>query len=182
MDTPSDIVLRARLADYDYSALCRPLFRRLMPAFAPLAWLAAALFLLGILLPGWLDRAYGTGHRIWPGLLLAAGVALYVGLLFYRGRLSWRAMREAPLRQGISTIVLGDEGVDIRSTGTRTFIEWFVLVDVVEGRDGLLLLTGDMEALPVPAHAIPEGMTQDALKAHIAARIEAARPDASHAG
>ena len=175
MERAPEIVLQADYSRYDYSSMCKPLAHALMPMYRPLCWLLAILFVPAIIMVEYGRRWDEPAWTLMGGPLLIVVSLAYLALTFYRARLNWRAVQEAPSRQGVTTLSMDEGGIDFTGAGNSTRLDWSVMVDVIDGPDGgLIVRTSGVEGVPIPATAIPEGMTPESLKARIAGWIAAA--------
>lgn len=164
------------LAGYDHRTACGLLTRRLLPAYLRhLCWVLLAVvaaLLLAVLV------AVNHGYRFsgYQAYLVAAAIIAILILGQRKQRsLLWRAVEQSPLRVGPMRVDLGVEGLTLSwTTGHSTYF-WNALVDAVPSKDGLLILLGDMDYIPIPASAFADGADQAATLEQLQTRIRAAR-------
>ena len=155
------------LSDFDHRLACKCVLKHFMPYFRPAAVGCILLMFFGYALTIFLNRLYETGDFNGLILLFFLGLAALILLLIHRQKRVWRAIKEAPLRQGLATISLDDKGMKIENPGMTQTIFWSHAVDVIDGNDGLLVLSGAVEPHPIPTQAIPEGIALHELRDQI---------------
>ncbi len=80
-------------------------------------------------------------------------------------------MENAPARTGMTTLTVDDEGMTFTTDSSRSTIFWSGIVDIIEGKDGLLVLPGDIEFIPIPSKAFTNEAEQQAMLTDLRARL-----------
>ncbi len=171
------ILLSVDQSNYNYRAAVGPMRKRLFPVVTrvqPVLFLSAILLYI-VIVAADVNAKFGPSVANSLALLSLGGLVAYVILSFYRVRKSWAAIANAPCRSGIQKMALDSEKMSLSHPGVKSEIYWSHVVDVIDGRDGLLVLIGKLEGYPIPASAIPKGMTQVELKKQIADWIAQSR-------
>lgn len=160
---------------FDHRATIAPMRKRLFPFLLTAKRLLIVFAIFGYLGAIFLNRKYETGAYNWIAFSAIGALILYYILLRVQVRKGWRSIANTPIRLGEQSVTLDAEKMSMRHPGCYTEIYWTHVVDVIDGRDGLLVLIGDLESYPIPKNAIPPDMTQAELKRQIADWIKHAR-------
>lgn len=171
----NSISLSIDQSQFNHRAANAPMRKRLFPVVMPVKRLLLAVVVFGYIGAALLNRKYDTGADNWIGFLILGTLIVYLFLSLFQFRKIWKSVAATPSRLGIQTVTLDAEKMSLRHPGFSAEIHWSHVVDVIDGRDGLLVLIGAMEAQPIPASAIPSDMTQATLKKQIGDWIEQAR-------
>lgn len=177
--TEAPLKLSYPLAGYDYGAACGLLTARLLPARHQRH---AFLILLAVLLLFWVGQlmgahlGYGVGGYA-VAAFLAAGLVLWIAAFRRRQARLWAAFADAPARRGTTTLTVDDEGMTFSTDGSRSTLFWSGIADIIEGKDGLLVLPGDMEFIPIPDRAFASEADKRALLADLRARLARDKAD-----
>ncbi len=173
-NTAEALTLTVNLDGYNYRAAIPPMRRRRLPVLTrarPLAlFLFVASYALNIALEGRLPSGWATALAIFP----LVPVLFYLFSSLFLNFQLWKSIRTAPFRQGDITWTLDAQAFTTTKPGHRTYTEWSQVLDVIDSKDGLLLLIGYFEAIVLPASAIPDDMSQAELKDRIRGWINAA--------
>ena len=165
--TKDVITLSIDQSNFDHSASTAPMRKRLFPIIIPLKRILLAAFLFGYIGAIMLNQKYDTGAYNWMAHSGFGALILYVILTIFQRKKIWQSVADTPSRSGIQTVTLDAEKMSLRHPGFHAEIYWSHVVDVIDGKDGLLVLIGALEAQPIPANAIPTSMTQAELKKQI---------------
>ncbi len=180
--TTAPLRLSYDLAGYDNKAACAVTRKRVLPGYMRNGMLIYLMFVIVLYVTMLVlqRQAPALARYSAPLLLLVlfggAGLMLWTGLRA-RARM-WRAVDQGRLRQGPTELLADSDGLTISTPLVRTTVDWRAVLDVIPGRDGLLILVGEMEFFSVPASAFADDAAQTAvmqqLRAYVAARNEAA--------
>lgn len=173
------IDLKTDISTYNHRAAARMMRRNLFPHDRWILPLGYALILSVYVFPSILRNYFDIESTNYILLPFLAGLILLFYRIRRRSHVMLRELRDASIRRGQTDVHLNDTGMHIISTGYDLRVPWTHVTDVIDAKDGLLVLLNGWEYHPIPAASIPEGMTQDSLKTQIAAWIAAA-PNASH--
>lgn len=178
--TGTETKLSYSLSGYDYADVCRTLTRRLLPAYYSYAFVI--LLVIIFILTFALSLAFRHGYPLlgkYNWLFFAALLPGWLALFRRRQKLAWDAVANAPNRRGTTNVTVDDEGVTFSAEGGRTTLFWSGIVDVIEGKDGLLVLPGDMEFFPIPAKAFTNAAEKEAVLADLKTRLARAKGTAA---
>ncbi len=169
------IELTADLSQYNHKAACRRIASKMLPYHRHIIWGALALFILAYFVTAYLNVRYDTdAYNVIAFIAFLALAAVLVWALLRRRRI-WQTTQEAPSRQGKTSLILDSEGMQVKNPGMHLSYKWTHIVDVIDGPDGLLVLTSGTEFLPIPGHAVPEGTDIDKIKTQIKVWIASAK-------
>lgn len=164
------------LSGYDYAGANRILLRRLLPGYQRHAFLILPAVL--VVLPFALALAVRHGYPLlgtqnW--LFFVAVPIVLTAAIWQRHTLTRNAIANAPSRSGITSLVIDDEGMTFATSAVRSTVFWAGIVDILPGKDGFLVLCGDMEYFPIPAIAFKDTAHQKAVLDVATAKISAAK-------
>lgn len=160
------------LRDYNHQQACRVLTRRLIPAAYRYALLGYLIFLIAAIVA--ITLLNKAGVRISVAAIYAlfgASWLLIIFVLRQRRRILWNAVQSAPARLEIMDLVVTDTCLTLVSAGGTYSVNWPYVVDAVPAPDGILVLLGGMDYLPVPAAAFADKAAEAAFLALIKERI-----------
>jgi hypothetical protein len=103
----------------------------------------------------------------WLGNAAMALWLSFVGIALYQRKIILKSASNAPARIGTRVISLDSRRMRIDHPGFFTEMQWACFVEAIDLKDGLLILTSDVEGHPVPAASLPESMSRDELKEQI---------------
>jgi len=169
------ILLSIDQSKYNHRASVASMRKRLFPILTPVKRGLIAVAIFGYPAAIYFNRKYQTGAYNWIAYLALGALVIYYIMLRFQIQKTWRSVANTPSRLGMQAVTLDAEKMSLRHPGFHAEIYWSHVVDVIDGRDGLLVLIGALEAQPIPANAIPTDMTQDELKKQILDWIEQAR-------
>ena len=162
------------LTGYDYRPALNIVAARIFPAWARL-WTHAFWAILTVF--GLRIAGAAAGPLQVPALWLYIGYAAFVAASFLIGlkanRMRMAAYAAAPSRTGQVRLRLDDDGLHQETPALRSTYEWTHLADALPGRDGLLVLIGPGEVLPIPATAFSGPEEQAQVLADLKRRIGA---------
>ncbi len=163
-------------SNFHHGRVCYYLIKRLIPSYFTLRWvLFLAVFFgypLVLVLKSTFKMDFLAGFDL---MLLLVGIIGMIVLFVYRLRRVTAAVQNAAFRQGETSIVLDEISMKITHPGLHQTIFWSHAEDVIDGADGLLVLSGPMDYHPIPRSSLPEAITQDELKEKIKRWIEQAK-------
>lgn len=177
----TDLRLTYDLAGYDNRAACAVTRRRVLPGYMRNAVLLYLVFVVVLYLA--LIALQASGLELPRSLGLFAIVAVFggAGLMMWiavrkQARL-WRAVDQGKLRQGPTELLADRDGLTISTPLVRTVLDWRAVLDVIPGRDGLLILVGELEFFSVPASAFTDEAGRAAVMEQLRAYVAAARQE-----
>lgn len=165
------------VAGYDDRAANGLLIRRLLPSRQRDANTRYAfLLLLAITFTFWVSQVLGprlgnSAYVYFLGILLLAVPIFWIAA--FRGQRSrvLAAFANAPAWRGTTALSTTDEGLTFATDGSRSTLFWSGIADTIEGKDGLLVLPGDAEFIPIPASAFKSEAEKHATLSDLRARL-----------
>ncbi|MGL4321290.1 MAG: YcxB family protein [Paracoccaceae bacterium] len=170
---------RYRLDDYPWAKAQKILARRGGPR-----WVFLAVVVISIVCFGWLglcllepDNAMAFGPKT-PLVIVGVWIPLFLLLCRVWNNYIFRELNASVIRSGLWQATITDEGLDLSSEGMRQLIAWSHLDEVIDGPEGLLVLSGNACGFPIRAASFANddafGVFRSALEARIAAAKGAA--------
>ncbi|MDN5785891.1 YcxB family protein [Pseudorhodobacter sp.] len=174
--TDQNPTLRYDLAGFNHKATCLMLTKRALPQgfnkwrlgfYGSLLFAAAAL-------PVAMSRGYDIASPIYMFFVISI-TALMLCLAFKRQARLWKTVSTSPFRSGPTTLTLSDAGLTIANAASTTTIYWSHIVDVIKGKNGILILAGALDYFAIPANAFQSPEEQDAVLKTLRDRIMSAK-------
>lgn len=164
------------LGNYNHRAACRIMTASVLPASLRYAGIGFIAFCM--LLPFLTWAAAKAGFPLGPiwvfGPLLLAWLALMFALRKKQMAL-WTAVQKSPIRAGQSEMKVDESGITLSNLAGSTRVNWPYIAGAVEAPDGILILLGGMDYLPVPASAFPDKAALDACLTVIRTQVTASQ-------
>ncbi|MCV2864785.1 YcxB family protein [Defluviimonas sp. WL0075] len=164
------------LDGYDHQATCGQLTRRLMPWGLRHAGLLFVVILAIGLLGAHLAVRLGYRSRGFEFFVIfgAAYLFLLAALRRRRERL-WQAVADAPTRSGAIALTTSEDGITLASATSRSTVFWPGIIDIIPGKDGLLIMIGAMDYIPIPSRAFRDPTDQQDTLSELRAQLVASR-------
>ncbi|MEP5759849.1 MAG: YcxB family protein [Litoreibacter sp.] len=168
IQTP-DTVLQTRfdLKNHDDKKTETALRRRLLPYWWAFILVDIAMFIGLYVAAVWLFQWYGIGALVFIVGLIIFRQTVVLGMKVFQNRTIAAARRDAPIRQGDRIVSFNEDRIQIEHPGFTQSLFWSHALDVISTKNGLLIVYGGMDAISIPATAMPEGQSQAELKSRI---------------
>ena len=148
-----DFNFQSEFSNVNYGGACRALKRqrrRVGGFWSGLGGVAVVAVGLGVLAALF---AVFIGGNIGGTLAYIVILGGMTGFLLWRARHFQSAIREAPIRTGITHIRLTPEGYFVEHPGHQSLMRWSHLHGVIATKDALLILHSPFEFFPIEAKA-----------------------------
>lgn len=163
-------------------AIGKATMKRQDPEAKPRTGLRAVMIwgLLLVCISAVIDLMKASGARfepVWIALGVAIGLWIYQVYLVNGYKRMARQMAANPVFEGEIETRLGADGIEIRSQGAVQRIDWEALDDVLDLKEGVVLMVPATLA-PIPDNALPTRLSRNDLKRQIEAwkGLAAVRP------
>lgn len=172
-----DFSFTGTVSGLNHAGICTRLRRRHQPWLMRWGFLVAVFAYFVVLIVLMFAAALmGLRAQEWV-TYVPFGLFVFAILALLRWRRShvWDSVRNAPVRQAPQRFDLTPEGLRIQAQFLDSLLKWPAILDVIDDPEGLLLLTGQMEYIAIPAQAFDSPETLQEAKAACKDWIAAAR-------
>ncbi len=160
-----EIKLNSDISEYNYISASKQLLTPIILGYSIIQLSSLILIIVGYIVTVFLNQKHDTGdYNFITYIALSLGILIFLASIFYRSRRIQLAYQQSPIRQGTQNIKMDKHGLHFENPACKIHYYWTAITGILENKDGLILLIGEIDYYPIPTNALPSNLSKNEIK------------------